>query len=101
MLYWQGMEHELSPEQLEQVRQWLRHWQARLREVGLSSLLDLLAETPLGFLGAQALLILQPLLRGAGEGGLYQSVASLLSTAEGTAWLRQQLADLDEKDIGR
>ncbi len=95
------MEHELSPEQLERVREWLRQWQAHLRELGLHNLLEVMLDTPLGFISSHALLILEPVLNRTSSGELYRSLVHLLSTAEGTAWLRQQLADLNEKGIQR
>jgi len=103
VLYWQGMDAGLSAEQLEQVREWLGRVVLNLRRtgMGLDSLLDILIETPLGFIAAQTLLIAQPVLSQLVERGVHESLARLLSTAEGTAWLREQLISLERKDVGR
>lgn len=97
------MEAGLSAEQLEQVREWLERVVPNLKRIGtgLDSLLEILVETPLGFIAAQTLLIAQPVLSRLAERGIYESLARLLSTAEGTAWLREQLISLERKDIGR
>ncbi len=97
MLYWQGMENELSPEQLAQVREWLNTVVPELHKVGLVGAFNVLLETPLGFLTAQLLWIGQPLLRGA----IYNSLAQLLSTVEGTAWLREAFNQIAERDVQR
>lgn len=97
------MDTGLSAQQLEQVRQWLERVAPNLQRMGtgLDSLLDILIQTPLGFIAAQTLLIAQPVLSRLTESGVYESLARLLSTAEGTAWLREQLIRIDGKDIGR
>jgi hypothetical protein len=101
VLYWQGMEIELSPEQLERVREWLQQELPRLRRIGLSSLAEMILESPFGFLASQGLLLIQPLLDRRRDHGVYESLVRLLNTAEGTEWLRQELAALNERGIQR
>ncbi|PJF34960.1 MAG: hypothetical protein CUN49_13010 [Candidatus Thermofonsia Clade 1 bacterium] len=91
------MEGDISSEQLERVREWLQRRQGQLRQLGLDDLMALLVETPLGFIASQMLLLFQPVLGKDQERSIYESLARLLSTPEGTSWLRQQLIDRDEE----
>jgi hypothetical protein len=101
VLYWQGMESELSPEQLERVREWLRQKLPQLRRIGLNSLIETILESPFGFLASQGFLLLQPLLDRRRDHDVYESLVRLLNTPEGTEWLRQELAALNERGIQR
>jgi hypothetical protein len=101
VLYWQGMETELSPEQLERVREWLRQKLPQLRRIGLNSLIETILESPFGFLASQGFLLLQPLLDRRRDHDVYESLVRLLNTPEGTEWLRQELAALNERGIQR
>ncbi|MCS6872328.1 MAG: hypothetical protein RML95_08715 [Anaerolineae bacterium] len=73
----------------------------RLRRTGIDDIADLLTQTPLGFMTSQAFLMVRPLFNGVRGIEVYDSLARLLSTPEGTEWLRAEIASLQEKGFGR
>lgn len=101
VLYWQGMEHGLSPEQLERLREWLREKLPQLRRIGLDNLIQMLLESPFGFLASQGFLLLQPLLSRSQDRDVFESLTRLLDTPEGTEWLCRELEALNERGIQR
>ncbi|MBO9309416.1 MAG: hypothetical protein J7551_06495 [Chloroflexi bacterium] len=101
VLYWQGMESELSPEHLERVREWLRQKLPQLRRIGLDSLMETILESPFGFLASQGFLLIQPFLNHRHDRNVYESLVRLLNTPEGTEWLRKELAALNERGTQR
>jgi hypothetical protein len=82
----------------------LVRWSLRLRAAHLDGMIGTLldAAEPLGPLGAQVLWVAQPTFGLFGRRDDIASLARLLETPEGWAWLRDQLAGPDgEREHGQ